>query len=161
MVIGAGSTFGRLVTLRTELAVKIALAFNNPVLYFPLKARSLLSQENGAVTLDSVVIAADEANGFKAEMLVLKIIKKIFPSIHPQLRAVYYRSSSDKIFAPALCMAKDLVVAENVTEGVLEVIEKNSVDLIIAVIKKERRLASKTMDLLKAVSCPVLLLPSK
>lgn len=166
LVIGGGSGLGLLSMFRADLATRIVLAFNNPTLYIPNNVHSFIKQDDGEVTLESIGIAADCVGGFYADMRILQKLKAVFSSIQPQLTGIYFSSTlTNENSAPALCAVQEMVIAENLSEGVLKVIPKKHLDLLILAIRKEshsyKKQVLKTLSLLKTIPCPVLLVSSE
>lgn len=88
MVIGSSLQSGFMPSIGQNLLKKIMANYNSPVLFIPSESKSFVKIESGETVLNNIVITADDLFTLKSALGTVRMFKRLFPMMEPQVTRV-------------------------------------------------------------------------
>jgi hypothetical protein len=167
VVIGYSLRYGFLRFIGQKLLGKILLENHSPVLFIPSESKSFVNIESGEAVLKTIVITADDLLSLKSALDAVRMFKKLFSAIEPEVTRVMSVNQSPL----ESCHYSGIVYRELIREGnrkdvLTGLADTACADLIILAGKRGNFFQSKLrilniLNLLGNLTCPLFWIPAR
>ena len=167
MVIGTNLQSGFLPFTGQTILRKILLNSGSPVLLIPSESKSFVRTGNGEAVLNNIVITADDLHSLKSALDSVRRLKRLFPSIEPQVTRVMgvNQKPVESIYYSGL-QYREIIREGNRNYVLTDLVDTACVDLIILAERKGNFFQGKfrissILNLLSNLTCPLFFISEK
>jgi len=165
MVIGTGLQSEVLPFIGQNLLEKILINYNSPVLFIPSESKSFVKIESGETVLNNIVITADDLFALKPALDTVRMLKRLFPVIEPQVtRIIGVNQKAVESYHYGGLHYREIIREENRDKILTDEMDAVCADLIILAERKGNFFQSRfkifnILNLLSNLTCPLFWIP--
>lgn len=165
MVIGSSLQPGFLPFIGQNLLERILLNYHSPVLFIPSESKSFVKIESGEAVLNNIVINADDLFTLKSALRAVRMLKRLFPMIEPEVtRVISVNQKPIESYFYNGVRCQEIIKEGNRKDVLAGSVDTVCTDLIILAERKGNFFQSKfkvfnILNLLGNLTCPLFWIP--